>query len=55
MNNEFSYYPFEFIFTDFLIETPPKNYLHKNILNKYNYYYEEKSSHEVFQTVGLLF
>lgn len=50
MNNEFSYYPFGFIFTDFLIETPPKNYLHKNILNKYNYYYEEKSSHEVFQT-----
>lgn len=24
--------------------------MYKNILNKYNYYYEEKSSHEVFQT-----
>lgn len=49
VNETINYYPFGFIFTDFIIDTPPNDFVHKNILNKFNYYYEKKSSYELFQ------
>lgn len=49
LNQEIDHYPFGYVFSDFQIENLPKNYLHKKIINKFNYYYESNSNHESYQ------